>query len=92
MEIDMRKRDLDLLKNIKKQEQKQKLKEQENIKQEEVDNQAISFEAWWIEFSKSRNVRFQVKEILRVDFKSRGLKDVEKKEAFDKAAIQFGYR
>lgn len=88
----MRKRDLDLLKNIKKQEQKQKLKEQENIKQEEVDNQAISFEAWWIEFSKSRNVRFQVKEILRVDFKSRGLKDVEKKEAFDKAAIQFGYR
>lgn len=92
MEIDMRKRDLDLLKNIKKQEQKQKLKEQEQTQKEEVDNQAISFEAWWIDFSKNRNVRFQVKEILRVDFKARGLKDVEKKEAFDRAATQFGYK
>lgn len=88
----MRKRDLELLKNIKKQEQQKRAEDVVQQIQEEKDSRAISFDAWWIEFSKEKGIRHHIKEILKVDFKARGLKDMEKKEDFDKAATIFGYK
>lgn len=88
----MRLRDLELLKNIKKQERKAKEAERANQQKDEQNAQAISFEVWWMEFSRKKNLRHHIKEILKSDFKARGLKDMELKEAFDKAATQFGYK
>lgn len=88
----MRKKDLEILKNLKKQEREKKLQEAAITQTEEAAKKAIPFDVWWIDFSKSRNLKPHIKDILKADFKARKLKDQESRETFDMAAAQFGYK
>jgi hypothetical protein len=56
----MRKRDLELLKNIKKQEQKKRAEDVVQQIQQEQDLQAVSFDIWWMDFAKN-NIKHEVK-------------------------------
>ena len=52
----------------------------------------ISFDQWWMLVSKKVTIPHHVKEIIRVDFKARGLSDKELEVKFNKALELFGYK
>jgi len=74
---------------IKKMESKIREKSIKEAAKVEKKPNLVSFEAWWHMRSKSIPA-IHAKEIIMVDFKSRGLKDLETVEAFDKALIKYG--
>lgn len=49
----------------------------------------MEFEVWWVLASKNLAPQHR-KEIIRADFKARGLKDKEPKDAYDKALKMYG--
>lgn len=53
--------------------------------------QIISFDQWWMLINKQLKLQSYMKEILRVDFNARGLKEEETQECFDAACRKFGY-
>ena len=79
------------MKSLKRQEQLKKEAEAVQQEKQAIDQQAVKFDAWWLDISRLLNLRFHMKEIIRADFKARGLKDSEKKEIFDAALKLFGY-
>jgi len=84
---------------------KQSIKEAESKKRDEIlkttevtfinadeksDNK-ITFEQWWMIAYKKVDMRPHVKEILKVDFQSRGLSLKETEEKYNEALRVFGY-
>ena len=58
---------------------------------EEIKPKLISFETWWFMRS-SRIPRIHAKEIVAIDFKSRGLGKLETVEDFDAALVKYGVK
>jgi hypothetical protein len=61
------------------------------VKTEEK-QEVITFEDWWLMREQQLNKPYHYKEILRVDFKARGLGKKELLEKWDWAAKQFGLK
>jgi hypothetical protein len=53
---------------------------------------SISFEQWWMLVNKKMDFKPWLKEVMKADFKSRGLGANEKESAFNAALEKFGYR
>lgn len=53
---------------------------------------AISFDQWWMNIKNKITIPHHVKEIIRVDFKARGLADKELEDKFNQALELFGYK
>lgn len=84
----------DLQKQIKSVElQKREITLQENdIKRvEPMKENAVTFDAWWLNASKLAKHPSWLKEILWAEFQTRGLSKHESKEQYDNALKLFGY-
>ena len=88
----MRKRDMELLRSIKKEEARNREKEVKVSKPSTVEDGAIHFDMWWVDACKVLKLAPYLKEILWSDFRSRGLKKEELKAKFDDAARLFGLK
>ena len=88
----MQKRDLEIMRQLKREESKVKIeKEKENKVLEELDKN-VNFDAWWVETNKKLSLPIYMKEIILADFKGRGLSTSEKPSKFNEALILFGYK
>lgn len=52
----------------------------------------ITFDQWWMKITAKVKMRYQDKEVIRVDFKSQGLSNSETEEAYDNALRVFGIK
>lgn len=61
-------------------------------KTQQQEEKALSFEEWWLLREKDIDKPNYYKEILKADFKARGLQKLEKTDRWDWAAKQFGLK
>lgn len=84
-------RERELAIKIKLMEQKKREEQLVQMAEEKAPKE-ISFDQWWMLVNRKITIPHYVKEIIRVDFKARGLKDKELEAKFDKALELFGYK
>jgi hypothetical protein len=86
--------DADLKEQIKKMEAEKLSKTLANNKvtiiTADSDEGKISYNQWWILVNKKKPMRAHMKEVLKADFKGRGVGDKETQEAYDDALRAFG--
>jgi hypothetical protein len=74
------------MKSIKEYEKAQR----SLVKTEIAPSENITFDQWWVDKSNTLKQPPYMKEIVRADFKGRGLADSHSPEKWDWAAKQFG--
>jgi hypothetical protein len=88
----MRKKDLSILRNLKREE----AKVQESQPKEEVtvaqSDETVQFDVWWVDVNKLIKLPSYMKEIVWADFRGRGLNKSETKKAYEDAIRLFGYK
>jgi hypothetical protein len=52
----------------------------------------ITFDQWWMIVNKKKQFKHWIKEVMKADFKARGLSDLEEECEFNKALELFGYK
>jgi hypothetical protein len=88
----MKKKDLSLLRQLKREEEKAKQQIKVEEVEQPVEEQKISFDLWWAEVNKKLNLPAYLKEIIWADFKGRGLKKDEAAAKYNDAIRLFGYK
>jgi NADH:ubiquinone oxidoreductase subunit F (NADH-binding) len=74
------------MKSIKEYEKAQRL----SAKAEKQGSEEISFDQWWADNSASLKVSPHLKEVIKADFKGRGVEGLNVKDKWNWAAKQFG--
>lgn len=87
----MRKQDLALMKQLKREDEKAKVANLCAAKEEEAKHEAVSFDTWWNAIAKKLNLQFHIKEIMWADFSARGLKREDDPTKYNEALKLFGY-
>ena len=59
---------------------------------EDSESDTVEFDVWWMDVNRRVTLKQWMKEIVKVDFKSRGLNNKEKLERFDDALRVFGVK
>lgn len=87
--------DQELKDKIKKMEAEKRAKilssQEVKIVTADPDNK-ITYDQWWIYVNKKFTLKTWMKEVLKADFKGRGLSDSETRETFDEALVKCGYK
>jgi hypothetical protein len=86
----MRKKDLELLSKMKRQEKEARPVSKPQA--EQPANNTVTFDVWWSGVAKKLNLPAYLKEVVWADFKARGLQRESTDEQFAKALGQFGYK
>ena len=87
--------DKELLKQMKAMEE---TKREEVLKSNDVkiltgsDDGTIDFDTWWMDINRRVKMKAWMKEIVRADFKGRGLSKSESLEKFDESLKLFGVK
>lgn len=81
----------DMMAEIKKMEAEKRAKAMEKQPKKNKEDEEISFDTWWMRRSKMIPQAHR-KEIIKADFKGRGMKDKAKTSDFDKALEKYGLK
>lgn len=96
VEAATKKLDIEQLKAIKAMEVKKReviLKREEvTIIAQEKEDDKMEFDIWWMDISRRVKLKSWMKEIVKVDFKGRGLNIKETKKRFDDSLRLFGVK
>lgn len=88
----MRKRDMDLMRQLKREEEKARLVNNAKTSAEETVENTVRFDLWWVDVAKQLNLQPYMKEIVWADFKARGLKKEAPSAKYVEALALFGYK
>jgi len=88
----MRKRDIELMRQLKHDEEKARQANKSLSVAEESTENTVSFDSWWIDVAKQLNLQPHMKEIVWADFKGRGLKKQATLAKYLEALRLFGYK
>lgn len=86
----MRKKDLELLGKMKRQEKEAAPVSQPLV--EQPANNTVTFDMWWSGVAKKLNLQSYLKEVVWADFKARGLQRESTEDQFVRALALFGYK
>lgn len=88
----MRKRDMDLMRQLRREEEKARLANNTKALAEEAAENTVRFDLWWVDVAKQLNLQPYMKEIVWADFKARGLKKEAPAAKYAEALALFGYK